>query len=113
MKIEGVITRAYVGEGFSGTNGRFNGRNVVHLRPSDPSVLRDVDGNHQTADGDLRLACPAGELPDDLVGTEVTIDVDETKATLELKKSSITAAKPRKGSKEKTGGEGDPGGEPT
>ena len=110
MQIQGTITRAYVGEGFSGTNSRFNGRNVIHVRPTDPSVLRDIDGGHQTADGDLRIAVPAGELPE--VGTELDVELDETKPTLEIKAAGPRRRPGRRGEGPE-GGEGSEGGTST
>lgn len=86
MEIKGTITRAYVGEGLTGSNGRFNGKNVIHVRPEDPTLLQDLDGDHQVAGGELRIIVP--HFPEDvesLVGTEFEGDLDETKKSLELK----------------------------
>ena len=104
MQIKGTITRAYVGEGLTGTNSRFNGRNVIHVLPEDSAVLKDLDGDHQTAAGEVRIVAPEGELPE--VGSEFDFELDENKPALEVKGSS--GGGPRRRAR---GGEG--GGEST
>lgn len=101
MQIIGTITRAFVGEGQTGTNSRFNGKNVIHVRPTDPAILKELDGDHQTGAGEIRLVAPDGDLPE--IGTEVDVEVDETKKTLELKpEASAPSRRSRRG-----GGEGE------
>lgn len=92
MQIKGTITRAYRGEGLTGSNGRFNGQNVIHVRPEDPKILQELDGEHQVAGGEVRIAV-TDELPE--VGASVDAEIDETKRTLTVK--SVGGKKAKKG----------------
>jgi hypothetical protein len=51
MEIKGTISRAYVG----------NGGNVVHVVPEDRTILKEIDGSHQTGAGEIKAY--VGTLP--------------------------------------------------
>lgn len=61
MKIKGTVCRSYLAEGLNGPNARLNGRHVIHILPEDPAVLRELDGDHQAGQGEVRFVCPTSD----------------------------------------------------